>query len=483
MRGPAQGYTDEKSQGQLPPTRMVRPGERFDRTSHLSFPEPITNVRWLLIFLLFVISAVAYLDRVNISIAGQAIAKEFHLSNIQLGWVFSAFVLGYAFFQAPAGRASDRFGARMVLGVGVVWWALFTTLITFISPGVAAVVVVLISVRFLLGVGEAVMYPASNCIVSAWIPSAERGMANGLIFAGVGFGAGIAPPLITYTFLHFGWRASFWVSALLGLLAGGAWFLMARDKPSQHRWVSSSELHHIQEGLPLRSAGGQGSKLGWTDIIKLREVQALTFSYFTYGYAVYIFFSWFFIYLNTVRGLNLKQSSYYTMLPFVAMAIASPLGGWVSDLLTRSVGRRVGRCYLAAGSMALCSVFLVAGTQVKNVPFAVVVLAGGAGALYLSQSSFWSVSADLGGQSAGSLSGVMNMGCQLGGAISSSLTAIIATRFGWTASFIVAAVLALAGGAAWVLVYPEKGLPASGWNDAEAQAMNLNETAEACQDM
>jgi len=440
--------------------------QSLSQTPNLISPARATHVRWLLIFLLFVISAVAYLDRVNISVAGQDIAKEFHLSNIQLGWVFSAFVLGYALLQAPAGWVSDRFGARLVLGVGVVWWALFTGLITFISPGATAIVAVLISVRFLLGVGEAVMYPASNCIVSAWIPSAECGRANGLIFAGVGFGAGIAPPLITYTLLHFGWRASFWVSAFLGLLAGSVWFLIARDKPAQHRWVSANELKHIQAGLPLRRTAGQGPKLGWGEIIKLREVQALSFSYFTYGYVVYIFFSWFFIYLNSVRGLNLKQSSYYTMLPFIAMAIASPLGGWMGDRLTRSRGRRVGRCYLALASMALCSLFLMAGTQVRNVPFAVVVLAGGAGALYLSQSSFWSVSADLGGESAGSLSGVMNMGCQLGGAISSSLTAVIATRFGWTASFTVAAVLALAGAVAWVFVYPETELPASGLTDA-----------------
>jgi ACS family glucarate transporter-like MFS transporter len=429
------------------------------------FSKGSSRVRWLLVSLLFVISAVAYLDRVNISIAGQAIAREFHLSNIQLGWMFSAFVLGYALFQAPAGRIADRFGARLVLGVGVVWWAIFTCLITFISPSLIAVVSLLISVRFLLGVGEAVMYPASNCIISTWIPTAERGMANGLIFAGVGFGAGIAPPLITYSLPNYAWRASFWLSAGLGLLAGGAWFVIARDRPEQHMWVSSEELEHIQAGLPLRRVASNGSGPSWMEIIGLRDVQALTFSYFTYGYAVYIFFSWFFIYLNTVRGLNLKQSSYYSMLPFMAMAIASPLGGWLSDRLTRSLGKRAGRCYLALVSMTLCSFFLMVGTHVRNVPFAVVVLAGGAGALYLAQSSFWSVSADLGGNAAGSFSGVMNMGCQLGGALSSSATAVIATHFGWTASFVVASVLTLAGAIAWLYVAPEDGSTALRQND------------------
>ncbi len=336
----------------------------------------------------------AYLDRVNISIAGQAIAKEFHLTNIELGWIFSAFVLGYALLQAPAGRISDRLGPRVVLGFGVVWWAVFTTLITFVSPNLTALIGALIAIRFLLGIGEAVVYPASNCIVSAWIPSSERGIANGIIFAGVGFGAGLAPPLITYMLVQHGWRSSFWISALLGLIVGAVWCFIARDKPANHPWVSARELNYINSGIPHHRNAARGEQLSWTEIIKNRDVQALTFSYFTYGYAVYIFFSWFFIYLNTVRGLDLKQSSYYTMLPFIAMAAGSPLGGWLSDVVTRSAGKRAGRCILAAFSMFLSAVFLVVGPQVKSVPLAVIVLAGGAGALYLSQRSFWSVSAE-----------------------------------------------------------------------------------------
>jgi ACS family glucarate transporter-like MFS transporter len=413
--------------------------------------ESQTNVRWVLVAWLFVISAIAYLDRVNISIAGQAIKSEFHLDNIQLGWVFSAFVLGYAFLQAPAGRLADQVGARRVLTVGVIWWAVFTSLITFLSPALSGLIVILIAIRFLLGVGEAVVYPASNCIVSSWIPSAERGRANGIIFAGVGFGAGLAPPLITYMLTRHGWRSSFWLSAGLGLIAGVIWFFIARDKPTEHRWLSSHEREHILAGIPpQRSTGSR--RLAWSEIIANRDIQALTFSYFTYGYAVYIFFSWFFIYLNSVRGLDLKQSAYYSMLPFIAMAVCSPIGGWVSDRISRSIGKRAGRCFLAACAMFTCGIFLAVGNQVRSVPVAVFVLAGGAGALYLSQSSFWSVSSDIGGSAAGAVSGVMNMGCQLGGAASSSLTPAIAERFGWTSSFAVAAFLILAGSAAWLLV-------------------------------
>jgi ACS family glucarate transporter-like MFS transporter len=418
-----------------------------------------TRVRWILILWMFVVSAIAYLDRVNISIAGHAIAEEFHLNNIELGWVFSAFVLGYALFQAPGGRLADRLGPRIVLGLGVVWWGVFTCLITIFPVYFTGLVAIIIGIRFCLGMGEAVVYPASNCIVSAWIPSTERGIANGIIFTGVGFGAGLAPPLITYVLMHYGWRWSFWVSALLGLIAGGVWFLIARDTPAQHPWVSKEEKSYIEAGLPAGDEEGRDSQhLPWGTILGNRHILLVTLSYFAYGYAAYIFFSWFFIYLNTVRGLNLRDSSYYTMLPFLAMAAGSLLGGWLSDRLTKSYGKRVGRCGLAAVSIGLCAIFIALGTQVASAQLASVVLAGGAGALYLSQSSFWSVTADMAGRSAGTVSGLMNMGGQIGGALTASLTPVIADKLGWTASFMVAAILCALGAIAWIFVHPENRL-------------------------
>ncbi len=298
------------------------------------------------------------------------------------------------------------------------------------------------------------MYPASNCIVSAWIPSRERGIANGIIFAGVGFGAGVTPPFITYILLHYGWRASLWASALLGLLVGSVWYVIARDKPRMHPWVSVEEREMIEAGLPGGAAlAPSGSKrVSLSSILKNTDVLAVTFSYFAYGYVAYIFFSWFFIYLSKVRGMNLRQSSYYTMLPFFAMAVASPLGGWISDRIVLRFGPRLGRSALGAVSLALTALFLALGTRVENPQWASVVLAGGAGSLYLSQSCFWSVSAEIGGDSAGLVSGVMNMGGQLGGVVTASLTPALAQSYGWNMPFIVAACLCLLGSLTWLPV-------------------------------
>lgn len=409
-------------------------------------------MRWLIVFWIFVVSATAYLDRVNISIAGRAIANEFHLSSIQLGWVFSAFVIGYAIFQTPAGRLADRLGSRVTLTAGVIWWCVFTALLVLLPAGVSGILAAVLAVRFLLGAGEAVVYPASNCAVAAWIPSSERGIANGIIFTGVGFGAAVTSPLIAYIMMHHGWRAAFWVSSAAGLVVGAVWFWIARDTPAQHPWVSPQERALITAGLPETSSTGH--RLSWAAILGNRDILAITLSYFAYGYAAYIFFSWFFIYLNAVRGLDLRQSSYYTMLPFLAMALGSVLGGWLSDIVMKRYGKRWGRCGIAIFGMGLAAVFLAWATRVGSAHLATFALAGGAGALYLSQSSFWSVSADLGGSSAGSVSGLMNMGGQIGAAVTASLTPAIGGRFGWSASFLTAAALCACGALLWISVEP-----------------------------
>lgn len=421
------------------------------------------RIRWFLVFWLFVLSAISYLDRVNISIAGGSIVDAYHLTDVQLGKVFSALVAGYALFQTLGGHLADRFGPRRVLTAGVLWWGIFTALTALVPTSVTGALFLLILVRFLLGAGEAVIYPAANQFVARWIPARERGIANGWIFAGVGAGAGLTPPLVTFLMMSYGWRSSFWVCSILGFLAGAVWFVAARDNPAEHPRVSAVELNEIHSGLTAASNAGNSTTqtaalIPWKHVVCSREVWAVTVSYFCYGYVAWIFFSWFYRYLAKVRGLDLKSSAFYSMLPFLAMLVCCLLGGLVNDELTKRRGPRLGRCVLAAVAMTIAAIFIAYGSQVQSVRLASIVLAGGAGALYLSQSSFWSVTADISGASAGSVSGFMNMGGQIGGALTGSLTPWIAVRYGWTASFLVAASLCLVGAVSWLVVDPRRQL-------------------------
>jgi ACS family glucarate transporter-like MFS transporter len=413
------------------------------------------QIRSFLVFWLFMLSAIAFLDRTNISIAGSAIRDELQINNLQLGWIFSSFLLGYAAFQVLGGWMACRFGPRRVLAAGVLWWGVFSALTTVASPRVAHALLTLILIRFSLGAGEAVVYPASNQFVAHWIPVAERGRANGWIFAGVGAGAGLSIPALTWIISRYGWRASFWFCALVGILVGIVWYAVARDLPEQHPLVSEDELNTIQA---TRSIEGirSGRLLSWRAALCNLNVVALTLSYFTFGYVAWIFFSWFFIYMAQVRGLNLKANAFISMIPFLAMTVCCLSGGIFSDWFTGKFGLRRGRCGIAVVSLVLTAVFLIVGSQARSPYAASIILAGGAGTLYLSQSSFWAVSADISGERSGVVSGVMNMGCQIGGAVTASLTPYLAGRYGWNAAFIFAALLSVAGGVLWLFVDPSR---------------------------
>lgn len=448
-------------------------------------------VRFRLVLWLFVLSTVAFLDRTNISIAGVQIARDFHIDNTRLGWVFSSFLIGYAIFQVPGGVLAQCLGARRVLTLGVIWWGIFTALTALVPPHLRGALFMLVFVRFALGAGEATMYPASNRFVERWFPANEMGKANGLIFAGVGVGSGLTPPLITVIILHYGWRASFWFSAVVGLAVAAIWYVAARDTPEEHPKVDAAELALIVRGRgrardpdafgesveagfapgfrsgaepPASSDAGRAPHLGsnpgarpptpWANVFLSKEVLALTASYFSFCYVAWIFFSWFYIYLVEVRGLNLKVSAAYSMIPFVAMTTGCLLGGVASDWLVRRYGVRFGRCWLSMLALICTGVLLVLGSHVERAQTASLVLACGAGALYVSQSCFWSLTADVAAEHAGVVSGLMNMGGQVGAAVTASVTPLIAVHFGWNASFFTGAVLVVLGGLAWIAVDP-----------------------------
>jgi ACS family glucarate transporter-like MFS transporter len=413
-------------------------------------------MRWFIVFWTFIVAAVSYLDRNNVSVAAASIQRDFGLTNVQLGGVFSAFVLGYAFAQPLAGRIADRIGPYRVVAIAIFLWSVFTAATALVPAGFAWSLAALTAIRLGLGLGESVIFPASNRLVAAWIPASERGTATGLIFAGVGIGAGVAPPLITYIILARDWHWSFFATAAIGLIVLSLWLMVVRDRPEDHPWVSAAEVSYIRSGAPLNPTGSPPAS--WLAIVRNKQVLLLALSYFTYGYVAYIFFTWFFKYLSSVRGLDLKASAFYATLPFLAMAVAAPLGGWIADILTRRFNDRAGRCWTAAVFLSVAALLVALAAHVADARMASLVLAGGAGSLYLSQSAYWTLSANLGGASAGSLSGVMNMFNQIGGVITAMLTPWLADRFGWTLSFNVAASLCLLGAFIWLFVDPRERL-------------------------
>jgi ACS family glucarate transporter-like MFS transporter len=421
---------------------------------------PMSNkVRYLLIMLIFVVSAVVYIDRSNISIAGTYLAADYHITKPQLGWVFSAFLLGYAAFQIPAGWVVGKLGPRKTLTYGLIWWSVLSVATALVPSSMEGSLWVLIAVRFILGLGEAVAYPSSNQFIAAWFPTHERGKANGWVFGGVGFGSGTAPPLVAFIVYNWGWHSVFYVSAVIGLIIAYIWYRVARDTPAEHPSVTAEEKAHIAADMPLKVEGVM-PPVPWVKIFTSLDVWGTTLAYIAFGYVAFIFHTWFFIYLKDGRGMDLKSSALFGMLPFIAMTSCCLLGGVISDWLVKHRGQYVGRSLFGAFTLFLAGIFLIIGSHAQDTTVAVLVLAGGAGALYLGQATYWAVAADFGGPFTGVISGLVNMGGQIAGAATASLTPLFAEWYGWEYAFYIAAGICFICMFPWFVVNPNRRLHA-----------------------
>lgn len=415
---------------------------------------PNTGRTALLLALLFLISVVTYIDRVNISVTARQMMPAFGLTNQEIGHVFSAFVLGYALCQIPGGRLGDRWGARMVLTAALVWWSVFTglTALAATSPlaGVLGITGSLLFLRFMLGVGEAVALPNFNRAVADWVPSHRRGLGIGIAIGGIGVGAAMTPPLAAWIMVNWGWQVVFYLCAALGLVVAIVWMsatagrrldpVSCRDEPSN----SVSKAPAFRPSVPWKEFSTHGP-LRW-----------LVLSYSCLGYVAYVYMSWFYLYLVNVRGFDVLRGGWFASAPFLAILVFCPLGGWITDRAALRWGVKRGRLLVGMTGMLLAGAAIALGSFAASPAVAIIALSLGAGWLYFTVGAYWTSATDLSKAHTGTLSGIMNTGANLGGAISPSLTPWIADYWGWPAALGAAALVAIAGGVMWLKVDPEQ---------------------------
>jgi ACS family glucarate transporter-like MFS transporter len=432
-------------------------------------PQP-THVRWSILFLLLLISIVTYIDRVNISVTARHMMPSLGLTDLQMGQIFSAFVFGYALFQVPGGWMGDRWGPRRVLTFAVIWWSIFTAL-TALAPtlplaNLIGIMGSLMVVRFLIGIGEAAALPNFNRSVANWHPPQERGLGIGITIGGIGIGSALTPPVTAWIMVNYGWQTAFYAAGLLGLVIALLWYWYATDFPRQHPHVNEAEAaiiegKSLETPIPPLSSRGEGRGKGgnhqpttvpWKAILTTPTVWWLTLSYTCLGYVAYIYMSWFYLYLVNVRGFAILQGAFFASAPFIAMTIFCPFGGWVTDRLVEKYGINWGRAGVGGTGM------IIIGANVEAPYVAIGFLSLGAGWLYFTVGPFWSSTTDLSKPYAGTLSGLMNTGANLGGTLSPTLTPWIADSYGWPISLGLAAAIAFIGGLCWLFIKPGFGL-------------------------
>ena len=419
-------------------------------------------MRWLIVLTTFLLSVLLYIDRVCISVAKDEVASDLNFTNTQIGWVFGAFAIGYALFQTPGGWMADRLGPRRVLALIVTVWSFFTGLTAAANSFVS-----MIAVRFLFGAGEAGAFPGMSRAIYSWIPMNERGRVQAINFSGSRIGAAVTLPVISYLIVEFGWRATFVILMVVGLVWALAWFLLFRDDPRDASWLKQAELDHILETRQQKASTAESetpgsestiepeSQVTTDSLFKSRTMLALCGQYFASNFVFFFALTWFFPQLKSRYELTGFQASLFAAAPFVCGAIGCWVSGYLVDRLYSSGKWQLSRRLPAMLGFVFAAVGII-GSAYATTPLS--------SSLWFSLCIFgadmtlppsWSTCVDIGRASAGVVSGTMNMAGNVGSFITSLAFPYMLE---WTGSempyFYLAALLNAGAIGLWMLADP-----------------------------
>ena len=396
-----------------------------------------TFVRWRVFLILALGSFVAYVLRSDLSIAAPVMMQDLGLNELEWGWVLAAFTTSYAIFQFPGGILGDKLGPRKALTLIASLWSVCMMLTVLVpGPAVATGAMVLgslMTVRFLVGMVQAPVFPVMNTTISRWFPVGGWALPTGLSGTGLTLGFAAAAPVIAWLVGEYGWRTAFLGVAPLGFVVSGLWWWYSRDNPAEHPSINDAEVKLIAANrvppvpIPINPPG-------WVRILKDRNILLLTGSYFCSNYVFYSAFSWFYYYAVVVRDFDAGTAGYVTSTQWIAGAAGAALGGWLCDHLVRKIGLRWGSRWAILLGQAGCAIFLVIGALHSNAVIAVSFLALCLFFQQLTEGSYWSTSIAIGNQLAGAAGGVLNTGANVMGIVNALLVPWIATTIGWQAA-------------------------------------------------
>ncbi len=410
-------------------------------------------VRYKVVAFTVALAGVTYLDRVCIGILAPQIMRDLSLTTVQMSYAFSVFTLAYALFEIPTAWWADRVGSRSVLTRIVTWWSSFTMLTggAFSYPS-------LLAVRFLFGVGEAGAWPNAARVFSRWIPAGERGITQGIFFAGAHLVGGITPLLVGAMLVFMPWRGVFLAFGVVGFLWALSFYRWFRDEPSQHPSVSPAERDKIERerGLPESHhvTGGM-----WKRMISTPSVPALCLMYSANGYGFYFLITWLPTYLAKARGFESTELGLFAGLPLMLSVIADLGGGWTTDRLTRRFGQRFGRCSVGLTAYALAGLATLGGATADDPRTAAVLIAIAAASSMFTLAPTWAACIEIGGRNSGVLSATMNTAGQVGGILSPIVLAhVVQTFANWAIPLYIMAGYYMIAAACWLIIRPDQKL-------------------------
>jgi len=399
-----------------------------------------------LVILLATAATAGYICRVDITVVAPRLMAELGLSQLEMGKIFSAFLVGYTLFQIPSGWLAGRVPTRLLFGaLGLGWGAITCAHVlvgrAWLGRGFGAMAA-LVGLRFALGILASPTYPAAGRAISMKLPPERQGSANGMVLASIGIGSAVAPPLLGFVTLDWGWRAALLVVAVLAILVAMLWW--RRGPLAQAASANRPTLH-------------DGAAAASKSPLRLRSFWFLTASYTLQGYVGYVFVFWFFLYLVQVRHFAFLRAAWLTTLPWISSLVVIPFGGVVSDWAVKRWGSAWGRRSLPLPALVLAAGSLAFGARAGSAWLAALSLTAATALVLATEGPYWASMTQLSGPQSGIGGGVMNFGCNLGGLVSPVLTPWLAARLGWESALGLAAVFAVVAAILWMGVsIPER---------------------------
>ncbi len=331
---------------------------------------------WIAAFL-FALAMINYMDRVALSIAAAPIAREFGLSTVSMGYLFSSFIWSYALCLIPMGLLLDRFGAKRIAGFGILVWSVATAL-----TGFAGNFASLLAARLVMGGGESCSNPVGAKVIRQWIPASERGVVTALFNSGSYAGPAICSVLLAWLVMRFGWRLSFVIAGGIGLAWLLAW-LMFFDAPEQAAWLGEAERRRILDERDVRPAasaaaapgdgGTPAPSRGLLPLLRNPTLWGLALAQGCNVYTQYLFLTWLPSYLQVTRHLSIAKTGLFAAVPYAVSVVLCIAAGRLSDLYVKRGGVTTGRRRNAVALAMLIGAVILAVPFTRNLGVLLVV--------------------------------------------------------------------------------------------------------------
>lgn len=407
-----------------------------------------TNGRWLVVFLLFVATTINYMDRAILGVAGPSMMEDLSLTAVEFGILGSAFFWSYALMQIPVGVIVDKLGARLTYSIAIVWWSLCT-----VFTGMGRSLGALIGIRVLMGIGEAPAFPTNTRVISDWLPSHERGVANGIFNSGTAIGIGITTPILAWIIENWGWQTSFVIIGSVGFLWLAFWLFFFKNHPKESKIANDAEVAYIEEGLSQKEKA-PAVNISPIKFLKYRNVYPMLYGLFAHNYLTYLMMTWLPTYLVVERQMTLLKAGFFTMLPWIMSFLGNILGGVLSDALIRrgwnSIKAR--KAILTLGMLFPLAIIPTIYTDSAIMALMYISLAiGGEG---LAAGILWATVSDVAPKGAeGKLAGLQNFVGNLAGWIAPVATGVLVAKLNnFTIALIIPVVICLIAAVGYTFV-------------------------------